>query len=209
MFKSNKSNKSIAAVEVAETGRRGRRALVPLATLAAAGALAVGSGANFVSSSVNPASAVASGTLTQLNSKANAAIFNVTNIKPGDTVQGDVTITNTGSLPSMMSISEALAQGQANTFVDPANLQLTVTQTTPSVATPIYSGAFGSLGSINLGRFNSNEARTYRFSVTMKPTADNTEQGKTASYTYTWAGVQTSNVTATDGTAATPVNANP
>ena len=53
-----------------------RRVLVPLATLLAAGAIAVGSGATFTSTSANTISAVTSGTLTQRNSKAaNRAIF--------------------------------------------------------------------------------------------------------------------------------------
>jgi hypothetical protein len=199
--------KNIASnnTEVASKNRRGRRALVPLATLAAAGALAVGSGANFVSQSVNPASAVASGTLLQSNSKANAAIFNVNNIKPGDTVNGDVTITNTGTLPEVMTLTETGTNG----FTDKTNLVLTVTQG----STTVYSGAFAAMGAKSLGTFNPAEARTYRFSVTLKSTAGNAEQGKSASATYTWDGAQTAAVTtnsaATDATTATTVNANP
>ena len=197
---------TVSNTEVASKNRRGRRALIPLATLAAAGALAVGSGANFVSQSVNPSSAVASGTLLQSNSKANAAIFNVSNIKPGDTVNGDVTITNTGTLPEVMTLSEVATNG----FVDKTNLQLTITQGSSTIDT----GEFGKLASTVLGAaFNPNEARTYRFSVTLKPSAGNAEQGKSASATYTWDGSQTAAVTtnsgATDGTTGTAVNANP
>ena len=200
--------KNIASTEVASKNRRGRRALVPLATLAAAGALAVGSGANFVSQSVNPASAVASGSLKQSNSKDNAAIFNVNNIKPGDTVNGDVTITNNGTLPEVMSLTESTG---GNGFADPTNLVLTVTQV--GGTGNVYSGTFGSMGTKALGTFNPNEARTYRFSVTLKSTATNLEQGKSASSTYTWDGAQTgavvTNSSAGDATMGTAVNANP
>ncbi|MBD8608868.1 hypothetical protein IFT73_18580, partial [Aeromicrobium sp. CFBP 8757] len=83
-----------------------KKILLPLATLVAAGAIAVGSGATFTSTSANTISSVTSGTLTQSNSKANAAIFNLTNIKPGDVVNGSLTIKNTGSLPATFSLTE-------------------------------------------------------------------------------------------------------
>ena len=165
--------------------RRTRRILVPLATLCAAGALMVGSGANFLSDSTNPANIYASGTLTQSNSKAGTAIFAVNNLKPGDTVNGEVTITNTGTLPAVFSVTETAS----NLFADPTNLQMVVTHG----ATEIYRGTFGGLTTKNLGRFNAGEARTYRFSTTLKSSATNAEQGKTATATYVWNAVQTDN----------------
>ena len=174
------------------------KALVPLTTLAAAGALAIGSGANFSSNSANAASIVASGTLTQSNSKADAAVFNVSNIKPGDVVNGSVTITNTGSLPSVYSVTEAGSNG----FADPTNLVMTVTQG----GNTVYTGTFGAMGTKALGTFAAGEARTYQFSVTLKSSATNAEQGKSASATYSWDGAQTSNVTV-DQPAGQPANA--
>src|SRR5690606_16845730 len=56
---------------------RSKKVLVPLATLLAAGAIAVGSGASFTSTTENTISAVTSGTLEQSNSKDNAAVFNL------------------------------------------------------------------------------------------------------------------------------------
>ena len=111
--------------------RKWRKALIPLTTLAAAGALAIGSGASFTSNSANAASIVTSGTLTQSNSKSAAAIFNVTNLKPGDTASGDATITNTGSLPAVFSVTETATNG----FVDHTNLVMTVTQGSSTVFT--------------------------------------------------------------------------
>src|SRR5689334_13294781 len=158
--------------------------LLPLATAAMAGALAVGSGATFSSTTGNTASAVTTGTLTQTNSKANAAIFSLTNMKPGDSVYGTVTITNSGSLKAAMSLVETAG---ANGFSSAALLQETIVDVTnASVPVPVYSGNFGAAGTKALGTFNAGEARTYKVTVTLDSAATNTEQGKTASASYAW-----------------------
>ena len=181
-----------ATTPAATAPRRSRRLLVPLATLAAAGALVVGSGADFTSASANSQSVVTSGTLTQSNSRDNAAIFNVTNIKPGDTVTGSVTITNTGSLPAKFSVTET----DTGNFTDRTLLSMTIKQG----ATTVYSGPFGgaTLGTaetIPLGTFQKAEARTYDYTVTLAQSATNLEQGKTANASYTWDAIQTTAVT--------------
>src|SRR5690348_15249752 len=83
-----------------------KKILVPLATLLGAGAIAIGSGATFTSTTANTISSVTSGTLNHTNSKDGKAILSLTNIKPGDTVNGGLTITNTGSLPADFSLTE-------------------------------------------------------------------------------------------------------
>lgn len=170
--------------------RRSRRLLVPLATLAAAGALVVGSGADFSSTSQNSQSVVTSGTFSQTNSRANAAIFNVANIKPGDTVKGSVAITNDGSLPAVFTVTETATNG----FEDPAKLQMTITE----AGAVVYTGTFGDLGgpaeTLDLGRFNSMQTRTFDYSVTLLDTAENEEQGKSANASYVWNAVQTDDV---------------
>jgi len=178
------------AVTAVTRASKWRKALVPLTTLAAAGALAIGSGASFTSNSANPASIVASGTLTQSNSKANAAVFNVSNIKPGDTVNGDVTITNTGSEPAVFSVTESGNNG----FADKTNLVMTVTQGSNTV----YTGTFGAMGTKSLGTFAAGEARTYHFSTVLKLSASNAEQGKSATASYSWDASQTDDGTVTN-----------
>jgi hypothetical protein len=187
------------AVEVVSRSRKWRKALIPLTTLAAAGALAIGSGASFTSNSANAASVVASGTLTQSNSKSGAAVFNVTNLKPGDTASGDVTITNTGSLPAVFSVTETATNG----FTDKTNLVMTVTQG----STTIFTGTFGTMGTQALGTFAAGEARTYHFSSNLKSSAGNAEQGKSASASYSWDASQTSTASNVNQPAATPANA--
>jgi hypothetical protein len=165
----------------------GRKILVPLATVLAAGAVAVGSGATFTSATNNTLSAVTSGSLSQSNSKDKAAIFGLENLKPGDTVNGYLSVTNTGTLPAKFSLTEA---SSVNGFAG-NNLTLKITNTTTSAQ--VYSGTFGGLvdGAKNdLGTVAAGARNDYTFQVTLASTTDNTDQGKTASAVYTWDSVQ-------------------
>ncbi|QCX28495.1 TasA family protein [Nocardioides jishulii] len=165
---------------------RSKKVLIPLATLLAAGAIAVGSGATFTSTTGNTISAVTSGTLSQSNSKDGQAVFNLTDMKPGDTVTGSLTITNTGSLPAAFSLTEVTS---SNSF-DKDKLTLTIKTAT---GTPVFSGNFGDLEDGKksaLGTFAPAAATTYTFTVGLEASADNTQQGKTASAVYSWDSVQ-------------------
>ena len=142
----------------------------------------MGSGATFTSASSNTISSVTSGTLTQSNSKDGEAIFDLPNMKPGDTVNGTVTITNTGSLPATFTLTESQ---DTNTFAEDM-LTLTITDG----ATLVYSGNFGGFDAAELGTFASEEARTYTFSVALDEGADNSQQNKTAGAIYTWDAIQ-------------------
>ncbi|WP_345037832.1 TasA family protein [Georgenia daeguensis] len=175
-----------ATATTAAPARRSRRVLVPLATLLAAGAVAVGSGATFTSTSSNAASGVASGTLAQSNSAEGEAIFALKNIKPGDVVTGELTLTNTGTLPATFSLTE---KDSVNGFSD-ANLRLNIKDTAGTV---VFDGTFGALkdGEKNpLGDFAAGTARTYVFTVSLDAAATNAEQGRSASATYVWDSVQ-------------------
>lgn len=173
------------------------KVLVPLAVAAAAGALAVGSGADFTSASGNTASSVTSGTLTQSNSKANAAVYNLTNMKPGDVLNGTVVITNTGSLPANMALTEGSV---TNGFSAGVLTEKIVDSTTGAV---LYNGAFGGAGKVTINStagsaspaWAANEAHTITMTVTLAQSATNADQGKSASAAFTWDGTQTSATT--------------
>ena len=170
--------------------KNAHKLLVPLATLAAAGAVAVGSGATFTSSTGNTISSVTAGTLTQSNSKANQAIFTLTNMKPGDVLNGSLTLTNTGSLPALFSLTEVSA---TNGFSG-SNLTLSIVDTTTS--TTVYSGTFGGLTAgapVALGDWAAGAAHNFTFTVKLDPNTANTDQGKTAGAVFSWASVQDSN----------------
>ncbi|MET1038049.1 MAG: TasA family protein [Aeromicrobium sp.] len=166
--------------------------LLPLATLVAAGAIAVGSGATFTSTSANTISSVTSGSLSQSNTKANAAVFNLTNIKPGDVVNGSLTIKNTGTLPATFSLTETAS---TNTFTG-ANLTLAVTNTTTNKV--VYTGTFGGLvdGTKNdLGLVEPGVSNDYTFSVKLDQATTSADQGKTASAAFQWDSIQASATT--------------
>ena len=171
---------------------RTKKILVPLATLTVAGAIAVGSGATFTSTTGNTISTVTTGSLKHTNSKDGAAIFNLTNMKPGDTVNGSLVITNTGTLPAKFSLTET---SSANAFgeraADDNYLKLVVTNVTTNAQ--VYSGTFGGLvdgAKTDLGTMNPTVSNEFRFTVTLDVAAPNSEQGKTANAAYAWDSVQ-------------------
>ncbi|QIK67259.1 hypothetical protein G7072_13695 [Nocardioides sp. HDW12B] len=174
-----------------------RKILVPLATALAAGAVAVGSGATFSSQTGNTISAVTTGTLEHTNSKNNAAIFTLDNMKPGDTVNGTVTLKNTGSLPASFSLTEVSSTNAFSNKAAPnaavSNLSLSITDT-GSGAT-VYSGNFGGLVdgtavALGAGTWAPQEAHTYKFSVTLDSGATNVDQNKSAGAVYQWNSTQ-------------------
>ena len=166
-----------------------RRILVSVATALTAGALAIGSGASFVASTNNPGNEYKAGTLTQDNSLSAASIYNIQNMKPGDTVNGKVTITNSGSLPANLKLTES---GVTNGF-EGGKLKMTITDVTAPTSPVTVKNAvdYGTVGAVNLGpRWAAGEARTYVFSVTLDSTATNASQGAVANATYTWDSTQ-------------------
>lgn len=165
-----------------------RKILLPLGTALVAGAIAVGSGATFSSTTGNTISAVTSGTLTQTNSKDGQAIFDLTDLKPGDVLNGTLELTNTGSLPAAFSLTETAS---TNAFAA-GSLSLDIVDNTAHKT--VYSGDFGGLvdGSKNaLGTWASGDAHIFTFTVKLAAAATNADQGKTASATFAWDAVQT------------------
>lgn len=170
-----------------------RKALIPLATALAAGAVAIGSGATFTSQT-DSATSFTTGTLKQTNSTGNnGAIFSATNMKPGDTATGTVTITNTGSLAQSFTLDESTVVNNLGATAQGAeNLSLKVVADGDTTH-PLYNGDFSSLGSIPLGTFAANTgSHTYTFTVTLDPSTGNAFQNKDASATFTWNGTQAS-----------------
>ena len=164
-----------------------RRSLATLVTVLAAGGVAVGSGADFTATTANAGNVITSGTLTQSNSKGSAAIVTGTNLKPGDSTTGTVTITNTGSLAGTFTLSELAA---SNAF-QPGSLSLKVEDVTTATPVTVYSGEFQSAGTKALGSFAAGAARTYKFTVTLAQSAGNADQAKSASATFQWDATQT------------------
>lgn len=181
--------------------RQPKRTVAGLATALAAVGLAAGSGADFTSSSSNPANTFSSGTLSQTNDKANAAILSLSGMKPGSTTNGSVTITNTGTLPGAFTLSKSnLVDSKTGTggVKLSGQLDLKVADVTGAPATPpvVYDGKVGAMGSIALDydpatvgtqQFPANGgARTYSFTVTLPSTTGDDYQGTEMTVQYDW-----------------------
>lgn len=171
----------------APTSRRSRRVLIPLATMLAAAAVAVGSGATFTSTTSSAPNVVTAGAFAQTNDQEGAAIFEMPSAKPGDSVTGTATVTNTGDFDAAFTLVE---ENATNGFPAGA-LTLVVTDiTVPEEPTAVYSGDLGGLGSKPLDTVAPEGARTYEFVVTLDAEAGNDIQGDSATAVYTWNAVQ-------------------
>src|ERR1700684_2966653 len=82
-----------------------RKVLLAFGGLLIAAALAVGSGANFNSTSANPSNVFTAGTISHSNSKASAAILTASNMLPGGSTTGTVDIKNTGSATGVFTLA--------------------------------------------------------------------------------------------------------
>jgi len=187
-------------------GRAGK-ALVTLAVVGAAGALAgVGAFSAFSSTTANSGDSFASGTVVLADNDANAAMYQLTNQKPGVVTDKCIKVTYTGSLDADVKLYTASTIDTLGPYV---NMTITQgTQATPSFPdctgfTPdatgtIYSGTLANFASTyhdwstglattpaGQTKWATNAALVYKFSVQV---ADNDlAQGKTTgSHDFTW-----------------------
>ena len=165
-----------------------------LFALLLAAMMAVGSGANFNSTSANPGNVVTAGNLKHTNT---GALLTVDKIKPGETQPaGTVTITNTGDIDGVFTVDKVVqndSTGPANPFVD--RLELTI----KSGADTVYSGPLNAMTASDAGTITPGASKTYTFSVKfldgndVSPAvpngADNVYQQATATVKFDWEAV--------------------
>ncbi len=175
-----------------------RTVLIGLGTVALAGAVTAGSGANFSSASANPSNVFTAGTLSHTNSKSGAAILTASNMRPGDPAStGTVDIKNTGSLSGTFSLSKVVT---AETAAFATKLTVVVTDngdpacvSSCPAATSVYTGSVGGMGTVALGTYAAGATHRYTFAVTFPDGgangADNAYQGASTSVTYNWSAV--------------------
>lgn len=170
------------------TKTNSRKILLPLATLLVAAAVAVGSGATFTSSSQSAISATA-GTLVHANSK-DAATLTVTDLKPGASESGSLTITNTGSLDSDLTVVPA----SPTDGFDAGAVTLKIEVTDDGVTSTVFDNNFSAMtDTLSLGDLvgGGSEAITVKFTVSMNVNADNDNQGKSAGVSLGFVTTQT------------------
>jgi hypothetical protein len=175
-----------------------RKVLVAFAGLLVAAAVAVGSGANFNSTSANPSNVFTAGTISHSNSKAGAAILTAANMVPGGTAAGTVDIKNTGSVNGTFTLAHTVA---VDTPTSPGlSKKLTIVvqdlgepacvSSCPAAVT-LYTGLLSAMPStIALGVFPAGYTHRYTFTVTFPDSglngADNAYQGASTSVEYDW-----------------------
>jgi spore coat-associated protein N len=134
------------------------------------------------------------GTLSLGNNLQGAAVMRAQNLAPGETVGGAVVLTNTGSLPGELELS----QSELTDVLGPVGgqlsqaVQLTVRDVVSNAV--VYQGEMSSLGTTDLGAMAPGETRTYSFSVLLPDTGipvsattgDNALAGAGVSVRYRW-----------------------
>jgi spore coat-associated protein N len=181
-----------------------RRTVGALAVVLAAVGITVGSGANFTAKAANPANTFTAGTLSIDNSRGNgsnaSAIFNASNLKPGDTATGTVDIQNQGSVPGAFTLSTSAAQdstvvsllGQLDVRIEdcgPYTNNNTSPPTCGSAASKVLTTTgtkLNGVGSLDLGSLAASEKHRYKFDISLPGTTGNAFQGKTASIAFDW-----------------------
>lgn len=121
------------------------------------------------------------------SSRDGLTILTASNLRPGRSTTGTVTITNTSSVDAGVSLEQRNlrdlgAAPKLSGVLDVLIQDVTV----PSSAQTVYSGKLASMPFRVLGDYQKRTSRTYRFTVTFPSTAGSGYQGKSASVDYLW-----------------------
>jgi len=164
--------------------------LVVLALLAVALQSLVFSGANFTSTRGNPGNVFTAGTLSHVNSKDGQVVLNAANLRPGQSLNGSLTITGGGDFSARYTISKVSLTDTPASPALSAALTLTIDDTT-GAAVQEWSGAASTFSSVTIDTIAPGATRTYRFTLTY-PTATAVPalQGASMALRLQFAGVQ-------------------
>ena len=165
-----------------------------LFALLLAAMMAVGSGANFNSTSANPGNVVTAGNLLHTNSKSGSPILTADKLKPGESRSGNVTITNTGDIDGVFSVARTITNDStgaltpSNPFAAHLNLKIeNLTAGGPALYDGLLSAMNSAVGSDVIA---PTVANTYRFTVTFVDGgtggADNAFKQATVTARFDW-----------------------
>ena len=164
-----------------------------LFALLLAAMMAVGSGANFNSTSANPGNVVTAGNLMHTNGKNGNPVLTVSKLRPGQSDFGTVSITNTGDVDGVFSVAKTVvtdSTAPGNPFA--SKLRLKVEDVTACGA-PLYDGALSAMGVTAANTITPGAAHTYKFTVTCPDGgpngADNVYKGASVEANFDWEAV--------------------
>lgn len=162
----------------------------------------------FTATTQSSGNEISSGTVEFTDNDAGAALYNVTNVRPGDTLSSCIKTTYTGSLPAAAHLYSSSSPGPLAQYIE-----LTVTQGTQAAATfPSCTGfSPDSVGVIFTGTlqgleqtrssyatgiatspagksgWSKGEAVVYRFQATLQASAPDSSQGWSSGvHSFTW-----------------------
>jgi len=159
-----------------------------LFALLLAAMMAVGSGANFNSTSANPGNVVTAGNLRHTNT---GALLTVDKIKPGETKSaGSVTIENTGDIDGVFTVDKSVVSDStapADPFADRLEVKIT------SGPDTIYDGPLDAMAAEAAGTIAPGATKTYDFEVHFLDGgtggADNAYKAASVTVDYSWEAV--------------------
>ena len=192
---------------IAFLAKRPKRMLGALAVLVAATGIVAGSGANFTASSANPSNSFATGSLSILNDKENAAILTATNMVPGGTpTTGTVDIRNTGTITGTFTLSRNAPvdsdsgnplSAKLNLIVKDCGVWPDATTVEPcgdGDDTVVYGSPANTISGMSsnvaLGTFAAGAKHRYEFSVGLDSSAGDAYQGDSSTVQFNWNAVQ-------------------
>jgi hypothetical protein len=162
----------------------------------------------FSSTTTNAGNTITAGTVSIADNDAGAAMYSISNAKPGESVSKCIKVTYTGTLDADVHIYTTSTIGSLGQYVD-----LTITpgtQTTPSFPSctgftadsggALYSGTLQNFGSTKNSyatgvvdypgsgaKWAANESVVYQVTATLQSSAPESAQGATTgSHTFTW-----------------------
>jgi hypothetical protein len=140
-----------------------------LFALLLAAMMAVGSGANFNSTSANPGNVITAGNLSHVNGAKDTFFLTVSKIKPDETQSGTVTIKNDGDIDGLFSVARTITEDTTGALATPnpfaAHLNLKIEDTTAGGA-PLYDGLLSAMtGARGSQLIAPGDTHTFKFSV--------------------------------------------
>jgi len=139
--------------------------LVGLALLALALESLVYSDASFTAGSANPANTFTAGSLSHTNDKAGTVIVDASDLRPGMSKEGTVTITGTGTLTGAYALNRGAVVDDPATPALSSTLDLFIQES--GSATPLYDGRVSAMpATLTLGPIAPGTARTYTVRLT-------------------------------------------
>jgi|1186.fasta_scaffold88351_2 spore coat-associated protein N len=168
-----------------------------LFALLLAAMMAVGSGANFNSTSANPGNVVTAGNLSHINGKDGQFLLTASKLKPGESQSGTVTMKNDGDIDGVFSVARTITQDTtgaltpSNPFA--AHLNLKIEDTTTGGAAlydDLLSTMSGPKGAVVIA---PGATHTFKFTVTFNDGgangADNAFKAAQVKTTFNWEAV--------------------